>query len=271
MIPNEKLLELYTIMVQCRVAAEHGSRSKSANGAAPVAEAILAGVAVDLEHTDRLLHPGLAASKRNGHRPIDSLIHALASSHPKPASSRPAVTNSGDAALHQACENARALKASKRPTISVVFCDGAKTTRAEWKKSLQRACRQNLPVLFVAPLDTVPGMNSNGNASPRATTHGVPIIAVDGHDVVAVYRVASESIARARQRRGPTVIATALLDSSPPDNASTGKRLKRKDSESLQRMETHLKEQKLFRAGMRAVIEKTLRQKLDTATGMRSA
>lgn len=278
MISDEKLLELYTAMVQCRVAAEHGMQSKSGSGTAPVAEAILAGVAVDLEHSDLLLHPILATSRRNGHRPIESLIHALASNghgraHRSPASVAPRgkPAADGDAALHYACQTAKVHKTKKRAAITVAFSDGAGTTSAAWKKSLQRASRHNLPVLFVAPLETVPGMRPNGNTSPKATTHGVPVIAVDGHDLVAVYRVASESIARARQRRGPTVIATALLDASPEKNVSTGKRRKRKDSESLQRIESHLKDQKLFRAGMRASIEDELRQKLLAATGKRSA
>ena len=36
--------------------------------------------------------------------------------------------------------------------------------------------------------------------------HGVPVIAVDGADVVAVYRVASEALGRARMDRGTTLI-----------------------------------------------------------------
>ncbi len=40
----------------------------------------------------------------------------------------------------------------------------------------------------------------------KAQAYGFPGITVDGNDVVAVYRVASEAIARARKGAGPTLI-----------------------------------------------------------------
>ena len=39
-----------------------------------------------------------------------------------------------------------------------------------------------------------------------ATLNGIPAIAVDASDAVAIYRVACEAIARARQGRGPTLV-----------------------------------------------------------------
>jgi TPP-dependent pyruvate/acetoin dehydrogenase alpha subunit len=64
--------------------------------------------------------------------------------------------------------------------------------------------------------------------NPEALVHGVPSIAVDAHDPVAIYRVAYEAIVRARQRRGATLlecmtdIQTVLdnADSSPADGGS---------------------------------------------------
>jgi pyruvate dehydrogenase E1 component alpha subunit len=49
---------------------------------------------------------------------------------------------------------------------------------------------------------------------------GVPAIAVDGNDVLAVYRVASESIFKARHRRGPTLIecVTSVVPGSNGDS-----------------------------------------------------
>jgi len=48
---------------------------------------------------------------------------------------------------------------------------------------------------------------------------GIPVIPVDGNDAVAVYRVVTESVARARQGRGPTLIdCRQWMDSNPIPN-----------------------------------------------------
>jgi pyruvate dehydrogenase E1 component alpha subunit len=50
----------------------------------------------------------------------------------------------------------------------------------------------------------------------KAELCGFPAIAVDGNDVVAVYRVATESIARARRGGGPTLITCKICTESKP-------------------------------------------------------
>ena len=44
------------------------------------------------------------------------------------------------------------------------------------------------------------------DVSDRAAAYGMPGIAVDGNDVMAVYEAASEAVARARKGQGPTLI-----------------------------------------------------------------
>ena len=46
--------------------------------------------------------------------------------------------------------------------------------------------------------------------------HGVPTIAVDARDPVAVYRVAYEAIVRARQLRGATLLECLIETAAPP-------------------------------------------------------
>jgi TPP-dependent pyruvate/acetoin dehydrogenase alpha subunit len=48
----------------------------------------------------------------------------------------------------------------------------------------------------------------------KAEAYGIPGIAVDGNDAVAVYRVAREAINRARSGRGPSLIACRTFDSA---------------------------------------------------------
>ena len=48
--------------------------------------------------------------------------------------------------------------------------------------------------------------NQSRDIAQKAQAYGFPGITVDGNDVVAVYRVASEAIAHARKGNGPTLI-----------------------------------------------------------------
>jgi TPP-dependent pyruvate/acetoin dehydrogenase alpha subunit len=66
------------------------------------------------------------------------------------------------------------------------------------------AAEQVLPILFVV----MPGTQSlrHGGVCALAHDSGVPGIAVDGDDAVAIYRVAQESIGRARIGGGAAVM-----------------------------------------------------------------
>ena len=69
-----------------------------------------------------------------------------------------------------------------------------------------------LPVLFICENNQyateVPFSYSSGNPSigSRGTAYGIPGITIDGNDVLEIYRVAEEAIARARSGGGPTLI-----------------------------------------------------------------
>jgi 2-oxoisovalerate dehydrogenase E1 component len=46
----------------------------------------------------------------------------------------------------------------------------------------------------------------NTNVASRAAAYGIPGFRIDGNDVLEVYRVAGEAVARARAGEGPTLI-----------------------------------------------------------------
>ena len=269
MISKKKLMELYAAMVKCRAAAEFGvvNARPAGDGHAiqkPIDEAVLAGVVVDLERGDTLLHPSLGPGpKRMSTTPLDRLYLALAKNgHER----RPQKRTAKPDALKAIGKAARASK-EKNSAIAVVFCEGVHSTKAEWKKQLKQASRKNLPLLFVCPEHALHASHRKKIAETEALLHGVPVIVVDGHDVVAVYRVASESIARARQRRGPTVIATTEFTPSKPTRKAAPRN---GASPSLVVMETHLKEQGLYGPRKRAGIETTFIGKLKRATRTRT-
>jgi pyruvate dehydrogenase E1 component alpha subunit len=113
------------------------------------------------------------------------------------------VLNGGGAMLRDVLGAALLDKARKNRKIALVWGGehGAKR-----RDALKAARAQSLPVVFVC---------EEGEATQKRTGRALkpgeelPCITVDGHDVVAAYRVAHEAIERARRDRGPTLILLA--------------------------------------------------------------
>jgi hypothetical protein len=72
----------------------------------------------------------------------------------------------------------------------------------EWVALQKKAAAKRFSVVFLA-LET---SEEEAEKALADMAKGMPVIAVDGNDVVAVYRVAQESIAHARTGSGPTLI-----------------------------------------------------------------
>jgi TPP-dependent pyruvate/acetoin dehydrogenase alpha subunit len=84
------------------------------------------------------------------------------------------------------------------------------------QKHLKLAVEQKLPLVFIG-FDEPESAHSLKRREIEAST--VPTITVDGADAVAVYRVASESIAYARNGKGPTLIDCLMSrDADPVQN-----------------------------------------------------
>ena len=75
---------------------------------------------------------------------------------------------------------------------------------ATWKMPVVFVCENNLYGEFMR-FDT---QHAIQDVSDIANGYGMPGVAVDGQDVLAVYETASEAIARARRGEGPTLIET---------------------------------------------------------------
>lgn len=74
--------------------------------------------------------------------------------------------------------------------------------KAFWEGSVQFAGARKLGIVYVI----CTAADSDHDLRGRALDFQVPGITVDGNDVVAVYRVAEESVRRAREGHGPTLI-----------------------------------------------------------------
>ncbi|MGA2352606.1 MAG: thiamine pyrophosphate-dependent enzyme [Terracidiphilus sp.] len=180
LISNEKLLQLYSTMVKCR-----------GNSAADQVAAAV-GVTIDLLPEDTVVAlPGDFDFLQGHIRP-----HEKSGRRSSPAAQL-------KMSIGAAIEN----KEKKNGKIAVVFSSGDSGFPHE---ALIQAGAQQLPILFVCPtnLPAKPLLARKriGVEQSAADVYGFPFIPVDGVDVVAVYRVATEAIAHARKGNGSTLI-----------------------------------------------------------------
>jgi len=107
-----------------------------------------------------------------------------------------------------------ALAAKRLGTDRVVVCffgDGAANEGA-FHEGMNMAAIWDLPVVYVCENNLYAASTSVSVAfkiediADRAAAYGMPGVVVDGNDVVGVYEVAGEAIARARRGEGPTLI-----------------------------------------------------------------
>ncbi|MGD0802415.1 MAG: thiamine pyrophosphate-dependent enzyme [Terracidiphilus sp.] len=197
LISNEKLRQLYIAMVKCDELEQRArilSPQSELDGNDGVRlEAAVVGVMIDLVPEDTVSVPDgdFIASFLKGES-LDKLLRSLRSSA---ASPKFAVQ------LENVIGAAQTCKSQKNGQVAVAFLSDGAASSSLWHKALKRAGAEQLPILFVC-------LNSSetGEIALQAEADGFPGITVDGCDVVAVYRVATEAIAHARKGNGPTVL-----------------------------------------------------------------
>ncbi len=96
--------------------------------------------------------------------------------------------------------------------VSVAFFGDGAANNGAFHEGLNLATAWKLPAIFVCENNLyateVPIGKATGNPdiASRAAAYGLPGVAVDGNDVLAVYATAGEAVARARAGGGPTLI-----------------------------------------------------------------
>ena len=129
--------------------------------------------------------------------------------------------------------------AARRCGVVVVYARLGEGSPALWRKVLAFAAEHLLPVLFVVlPATQRPDANAKatrpGAMSAISHRHGVPGMAVDADDAVALYRVAQEAIARARIGGG-----AALMECVPFLLEDT-KRLPQTTADAIEELERYM-------------------------------
>ena len=165
-------------------------------------------------------------------------------------------------------------KMQEKPNVVVVFSGDDSMALASWREAVNFAVQHKLPIVHVVQNDL--WAESAGPQAPMknlvAPEHadGLPTFAVDGADVVAVYRVAQEAIRRARQGHGPTLIECKTQRwtsysgfapaTHPPSENPGGTR-----PDPLTTMEIYLKQKGLWSDAWKQRLLKSFRQQLDAA------
>jgi TPP-dependent pyruvate/acetoin dehydrogenase alpha subunit len=97
------------------------------------------------------------------------------------------------------------LKRAEGRSVVVIFLKSREASNSVLRRVLTLAAKRELPVIVVA---LAKASESEGKSGVSKIAHrcGVPGIAVDGADAIALYRVAQESLERVRGGGGPVLI-----------------------------------------------------------------
>ena len=204
LISSQKFRQLYAALLKYELLGEH-LRSICANGAeagqGQFAGAV--GVMLGLERDDTVvLSPRTHAVGYVKGVPFRDRLNHHNGGSANGASFRctsahvlmPASTGA-DEQVGLATGVALANKIAKNGKIAVGFMDGGAGTLENCTEAFELAADRRLPLLFVAQARP----DRRHEKALTKLSELFPVITVDGNDVVAVYRVAQESIQRARE------------------------------------------------------------------------
>jgi hypothetical protein len=237
LIPNARLRQIYTAILYARILGEslppnqrrltHGLEAALVSTSADLAANDLVSDAFTTPVIDHIRSTSFNAPKHDPSiPPLKPKARAALTAWATPATLPP--VRSTTERIQQALGAASALKAAHAKSRAYTGAKGG-TTRQQgvvilytqpgevppslWQTSLAFAAGHELPILFVV----LPSPRINRNNIPAPSAKLSPIIAialrnklpgitVDANDPVALYRVAQESIARARDGGGPALI-----------------------------------------------------------------
>ena len=267
LISNEKLLELYTTMLKCRMLEERfrvlakGNPSIAKSVTAAVHHAAIAGAAIDLLTGDTLApsQGALVPCFVKG-LPLAAIFSATSGSKSTIRRSytsygliRPSFSSATQ--LERALRAASTCKSRRNKKIVVVFCADPAASSSSLDVAMERAGRKRLPVLFVCQTG-----HDVEDVSARAHKFGFPGVVVDGDDAVAVYRVATEAIAHARRGSGPT-----LIECKPWPHSGRKSARPHSTGNPIRNMETYLARKGLFSRKIESQVTTEFRRALDAA------
>jgi pyruvate dehydrogenase E1 component alpha subunit len=127
--------------------------------------------------------------------------------------------------LSQAVGAAWAMRAKKSGTVAIAFCGDGATSQGDFHAAMNFAGVWRVPCVLVCQNNrwstSVPTekLAVSRTIAVKARAYGVPGARVDGSDLLAVYRVMSDAIERARSGAGPAFVE-AVTSRMGPDSTS---------------------------------------------------
>jgi pyruvate dehydrogenase E1 component alpha subunit len=255
LLPHRKLRELHKLMLRGReLERKRGHRSREAR------EGLLAAAIMQLLPGDALCAQAgdataLALLPRAVLRPTKSTSGTDTSTARKSAGAVEAVAPAVSARLTASAGVALGMQSAGTGGLVLTLLQGG-SIEPGWAEALAWAQERQLP-LIVACSDA---MGSRA-AKPRkqksqsamtwsaveklAKRLRLPVLAVDGEDAVAVYRVMQEAVIRARSGAGPALIWAVMTSAN-----MTGSRPSR-SAQPVARMESYLAARKIALPGTR--------------------
>lgn len=136
------------------------------------------------------------------------------------------------------------------------------------RTTLAFAAANKLPIVYIVNHDENGPLShdeADGTAN-LAQSCGVTAITVDGRDAVAVYRVASESISRARKGIGPTIVHCKFI-AAPAMAAKRGMRSHKRQSQldPLIYMESYMRKRNAWSDSWKESLVKRFTHEIDSA------
>jgi TPP-dependent pyruvate/acetoin dehydrogenase alpha subunit len=112
-------------------------------------------------------------------------------------------------------------KLLKLDRVAVAFFGDGAVNNGSFHEGINLATVWGLPVLFVCENNlyatevAFAQATRNPEVASRARAYGLPGVAVDGNDVLAVYEAAGEAVRRARSGEGPTLLECRTYRTRP--------------------------------------------------------
>lgn len=170
---------------------------------------------------------------------------------------------------------ALASKIRKEDSVTLVYFGDGASSAGDFHEGLNMAGVLKVPVIFLCNNNgwstSVPlsKQTAGENIAMRAESYGFPGVAVDGNDVLAVYKATSEAVGRARRGDGPTLIEARTARMMPHSSSDDHRRYRSQEELDEDRKQDPIPRfhDYLSRCGLLAEAEgQALRQRAEVAT-----
>jgi TPP-dependent pyruvate/acetoin dehydrogenase alpha subunit len=228
LVPNKKLLQMYSVMADAKALDEHiAGLQKNVKARRRLAstrgeEACRVSTTLELLPGDLVSdsQPGVVMDLIAGAQSktqINSLLTRVSAFHEgktdgtklvrEGALARvlPWVNDAGNR-VRMAMGAALSFKTLKRGSVVVAYVGHSELSKREWREIIEAAAQLELPMIFVVLPPKRKEKDGLNQLSAKVRGWGLPGMPVDANDAVALYRVTQESLGRIRGGGVPVLI-----------------------------------------------------------------